>query len=165
MSARDSKRVSTGRWLPRASPSDPSEGKLVAMAAENLGVDISASVTYPVFSPFMSVSITALLPISFLDIQFYCSYDQTGVGATNIAVAFRFRFDGILIPASRATTDNAISDRNMTVAYNRRLIVLAGLHTVSCEWTQFGGASTMQCHPASRPDEHGAVLWAQEQAP
>jgi hypothetical protein len=156
--------ISGGRVLSRVqAPMDTvAPNGLVQTVSANLSADISSSVSSPTYSTLLTVPITTTLVASVLDILFYCAFDFTVVGFVDRAVAFRLRLDGVLVPPSRAATDNAPTAINMCVAINRRVSVAAGAHTVLVEWTKFG-TGTLQCFPATRPDRHGAHLLVEEQ--
>lgn len=149
----------TDRCLARVSPPDTLRGKLIQTVSENLAADISTTVVAPAYSTLLSASMTTTLATAELDILFYCSFDHTDVA--NDAVSFRLRLDGVLIPPSRAADDNNTGNNNMSVAINRRVNVAPGLHTLDVEWSKFS-VSTLQCFPATRPDQHGAHLKLEE---
>lgn len=157
--------VSDGRFMPRVeSPGTAVSGDLVQTQTANLAVDTTTAVEVPVYSTLLSVTITTTLATADLDILFYCSFDFTGVLGSR-ATSFRLRLDGVLIPPSRAAVDNSLNDEAQGVAINRRVLGVApGLHTVIVEWSKFG-TGTLQCLPATRPDEQGAHLKVEEQRP
>lgn len=154
--------ISAGRFFPRAQPpTTTAQGKLVQTESTNLSADITTAVAVPVYATLLSGAITTTEASSFLDLLFYCSFDFTGVVGSR-ATNFRLRLDGVLIPPSRAATDSSLNDAGQSVAINRRVSVVAGLHTVLVEWSK-SGTGTLQCLPATRPNEHGAHLQLEEQ--
>lgn len=154
--------ISGGRFFPRAQPpASTVAGKLVQTESTNLSADITTAVAVPVYATLLSGTMTTTEASSFLDILFYCSFDFTGVVASR-ATSFRLRLDGVLITPSRAATDNSLNDAGQSVAINRRVSVVAGLHTLLVEWSKFG-TGTLQCLPVTLPNEHGAHLKLEEQ--
>lgn len=155
-----SQHLTSGRWLPRAQPPESIDGELIQVASTNLSADTTTAVAVPVYATLLTGTMTTVTPASFLDILVYACFDFTGVVGDR-ATSFRLRLNGVLIPASRAADDNAPNDRNMSIAINRRVAIVAGLQTVLLEWSKFG-TGTLQCLPATRPDQHGAHMILEE---
>ena len=94
-------------------------------------------------------------------IRFYAALFHTGSFGANVAANFRFRRNGVLIPPSRGTTQNQITARIMCLSFERRITgVAAGLQTIDCEWTRFGGGglTVLAISAAALPDLFGAGM-------
>ncbi len=141
----------------------PVGGKLLDSEDANIAGDVSTTALFPAMAVLFTATLTSTLVSSLLHINFYASWFHTGAfPGTNAAAVFRFLLNGVVIPPSRACTENQVTSRIATNAYDRRLTVAAGVQLVTCEWTRFGApASTLRINAGSSPDLFGASMTIQ----
>ena len=143
-------------------------GLILQVADFNLAVDVTTTALSPTYSTLLTGSITTTLANSFLQIQHYNTVIFTGGVNNNRVCNVRLRLNGLLLPISRAVTQNAqLLSQLMNISIIRRVPIVAGLQTVIVEWTRFGGATgnSMHCRPVLLPELAGAFLQLQEHAP
>ena len=136
-------------------------GNLLATASSNTTANVTNAVGAPVYTLLHTAALTTTEPSTKLAIFFYASWFHTGAAAfANVAAAFRFSLNGVLIPASRGTTGNEVSSRIVSTHYVREVTGIApGVQTVTCEWTKFGPlAATLAISAASLPDLMGSAM-------
>lgn len=158
-------RWDTNRALPRAQPPNVGAGAALQIVGSNLSTDFSTTAIVPTYTTFLTAALTAIEPVSFLDIVFYAAWDFTGPPALTFRrVNVRFRLNGTLIAASRACSMDTITDGNSVFQYNRRVAISGGPQTVIAEvGIEPGvGVATFNCDAASDPDAHGAHLLIRE---
>jgi hypothetical protein len=158
--------VDGGAYAPYATGS--TAGVLQQVADFNLAADVITTALSPVYTTLLTGSITTTLAASFLQIQHYNTVIFLGGAASTRTCTIRLRLNGVLLPISRTSTQNAqTTSQIMNLNILRRVPIVAGLQTVIVEWTRFGGGvgNTMNCRPATLPDLEGAFLQLQEHAP
>ena len=154
------------RLLPRSDGSGRSApgGRLLQSDTDTLSVNTSTTATVPVYTTFpLSVSLTTSLASSLIHIYAYVAWSIAGQpsGTAN----FRFRLNGALIAASRATSAFTNSGQIATVSYSRLLAVTAGPQVVTFEWAKQAGIGSVSCLPGGVgvfPDVFAANLKVEE---
>lgn len=133
----------------------------------NVAADISTTAIPPVYTTMITAPLlTTTLAASRLRIDFFASWNHTGAFAGNVAANFRFRLNGVLLPATRGTTGNELRSRIVSTTYMRVLPITVGPQTILVEWAGFGLAgNALNVAAALLPDLFGAQLIVQELPP
>lgn len=144
-----------------------SGGGVLQTVSTNLAADITTTATPPIYTTFLTAPLlTTTAPASRLRIDFHAIWRHTGPFAGNVAVNYRFRLNGVLLPPSRGATDNSTRNQFKPIAFNRVLPIAAGPQVVLVEWSGFAlGANTLTVSPGTLPDLSGAQLIVQELPP
>lgn len=133
----------------------------------NVSTNITTTAIPPVYTTMITAPLlTTTLPASRLRIDFFASWNHSGAFAGNVAANFRFRLNGVLLPATRGTTGNELRSRIVSTTFMRVLPVIAGPQTILVEWAGFAlGGNTLNVAAALFPDLFGAQLIVQELPP
>lgn len=141
-------------------------GGILQVDADSFNGFHTTTAVVPVYTTFpLAVSLTTTRANSLLHIYAYIAWNVSG-GAVRTA-NFRFRRNGVLIPASRATSSATASGQIATNSYSRLLAVTAGVHAITFEWAKQAGAGTLTVRttpPGILPDVFGANLKVEEYA-
>lgn len=141
-------------------------GRLIQARSDNVAANVTTTATAPVYATLFTVALT-LTRVSDLKISMYAAWLHNGGGIGNAAANFRFRRNGVLLPVSRGTTDNALANRITATPFERLIEdVPVGLQTIICEWSRFGAAgATLRISAASLPDLQGAHMTVENWLP
>lgn len=124
---------------------------------------MSTTAQPPVYATLMALGLTTTLAASWLFILFTGAPRHVGAVGINAAMSFRFLLNGVPFAVGAGNTPNQITFRIASVSYSRRILVAAGLQTVTVEWAYFGPVGqTVVIDPVTNPDLTHAHLLLQE---
>jgi hypothetical protein len=130
----------------------------------DMSIDFSTAVLMPAYVTVTTLVLTTLQPSSQLYFLWTSNWFHTGLTAGNIAVNFRFRLNGAILPGG--CTDNMVRSQIGGVARNDTIQVTAGVQSLVVEVTRFGGTPAgdlIEIRAALLPDLFHASLKMEEQ--
>lgn len=124
--------------------------------------DFSTSAVAPTYATLFTLTLSTLLPVSFLKYSFTGSWSHNGGFGGNISANFRFRLNGSLLVGG--CTDNKTQSQIGTVARTGRSSVTAGAQTLVVEVARLRPTgSAIGILVATDPDLYHAALILEEQ--